>query len=88
MDIVIYSKTDCNYCSIAENNLQRKKLPYKKLVLETDYSINVLTELTGKTSSDIIFPIAIVNGELVQGAKDLHFNIRSAFRKLKKSKNI
>ncbi|AUS02783.1 glutaredoxin [Vibrio phage 2.275.O._10N.286.54.E11] len=80
MDIVLFSKTECTYCLIAEDNLKRKNLPYKKLILEEDYSPNELKDITGKDIDDIVFPVSVVDGETIIGAKDLHFHIRKMVR--------
>lgn len=83
MQIELFSKPDCNFCEIAEDNLQRKKLKYSKKILDENYEIKDVEEITGKSKDDIIFPVCVVDGEYIGNAKDLHMYIRKALRSKK-----
>lgn len=60
----IYSKTNCPFCTAAEQLLSNKGLPYEKLMLEQDFTREELLEAfpTAKTFPQITHDDAYVGG--------------------------
>lgn len=68
MDIVIYSKTNCSYCSFAKNFLKEKNITYKEYKLNENFSKeDLLTKFpTAKT-----YPVITIDGTFIGGFVDL-----------------
>jgi len=71
MEIVIYSKNNCQYCTKAKNLVKNLGLEYKELTLEKDfdYDAEKLIEHVGKKVRTM--PQIKINGELVGGYNQL-----------------
>ena len=69
---IVYSKENCNFCTVAKQLLKKKGLDFEEKVLDTDYTREDAIELTQKQPSEITFPIIVIDGEYIGGAKELH----------------
>ena len=81
MEIMLYSRLECSYADIVEYNFARKNLKYKKLILNEDFHIDEIEKITGKHIYDITFPVAVIDGTLVIGAKNIHAYIKTETQK-------
>ena len=66
--IEIWSKPQCIFCDKAENLCKIKGLEYKKYMLDTDFSLEDLTE---KFPNARTFPQIIQDGQYVGGYTEL-----------------
>lgn len=75
MDIIIYSKPNCNWCVKAKELMNKLQLNYTEKVLDVDYSREYLRLLVyGANPQSETFPLTvpqiIVNGYRVGGYED------------------
>lgn len=64
MNVVIYSKDNCSYCSNAKLLLMNKGIPFSEMKLGEDFTRETIMEMfpTAKT-----FPIIVVDGFNIGG---------------------
>jgi glutaredoxin len=74
MSIVIYTKEDCVYCSMAKNLLNSKNIPYTEKVLSLDFTRE---ELLAAHSLAKTFPVIVVDGFYIGGYTNLVTYIES-----------
>lgn len=79
--ITLYGKEDCSYCTLAEDNLKKKNLPYTKYMLGEDYSTKDVIDHF--PNGDIVFPVVLVDGAYIGGAKELHRYAKSIYKRKK-----
>lgn len=78
MNLVVYSKPNCVYCTKLKNLLQEKSIQYQELVLGEDFSRDFILSLfpTART-----YPIVSVDGRYIGGFSEVD-------RLLKENKSI
>ena len=59
MNVVLYSREDCSYCTRAKMILATRNIPYKELKLNEDYTKEHLLELYPSATT---FPVVVVDG--------------------------
>ena len=71
MTIIIYSKTNCVYCTKAKGLLDKLRLEYTEKILEKDFngSVEKLLEDIGKQVRQM--PQIKINGDLIGGYNQL-----------------
>lgn len=69
---VIYSKPNCNFCTVAKQLLKKKELDFEEKILDTDYTREDAIEVAQKQASEITFPLVVIDGKYIGGAKELH----------------
>lgn len=68
MDIVIYSKTNCSYCSFVRKILNENNIAYTEYKLDKDFTKD---ELLAKVPTAKTYPVIIIDGEFIGGFSDL-----------------
>jgi len=68
MNVEIYSKFDCKYCSAAKSLLEMRNISFKEHVLDSDFTREFLLE---KFSTAKTFPVIVVDGFYIGGYTDL-----------------
>ena len=68
MDVVIYTKENCSYCTSAKTFLRNKNIPFKELALNVDFTRETLLETfpTART-----FPVVVIDGFNIGGFSEL-----------------
>ena len=66
-EFIVYSKTGCGYCTKLVAFLEQKEIPYTKLMLGEDYTVE---EFLAKFGEGSTFPRVLQNEELIGGMKD------------------
>lgn len=66
-EFVVYSKSGCGYCNRLVDFLEQKDIPYTKLMLGEDYTVDQFISQFGQGST---FPRVLHNEELIGGMKD------------------
>lgn len=66
-EFVVYSKSGCGYCNRLVDFLEQKDIPYTKLMLGEDYTVEEFVSQFGHGST---FPRVLHNEELIGGMKD------------------
>lgn len=68
MQIEIYSKPNCGYCTAAKNLLRNSGIPYTEQVLDVHFTRELLVEkfATAKT-----FPVIVVDNYYIGGYNEL-----------------
>lgn len=68
MQIEIYSKPNCGYCTAAKNLLRNSNIPYTEQVLDVHFTRELLVEkfATAKT-----FPVIVVDNYYIGGYNEL-----------------
>ncbi len=67
MKVVIYSRTNCTYCTRAKDFFRGKNIEYQEVQVGQDITTEEYTELTSMKSVPAIF----INDELIGGYTDL-----------------
>lgn len=68
MDILIYSKTNCNFCVKAKNLLNIKNLKFTEKVLDKDFTKEQLLEILPNVKT---LPQIQINGKHIGGYREL-----------------
>ena len=68
MQIEIYSKPNCGYCTAAKNLLKNSNLPYTEQVLDVHFTREFLVE---KFSTAKTFPVIVVDNYYIGGYNEL-----------------
>lgn len=68
MDIVMYSKINCSYCSFARKMLEEKNIKYTEYKLDKDFTKD---ELLAKVPTAKTYPVIIIDGEFIGGFSEL-----------------
>jgi glutaredoxin len=68
MNVVLYSREDCSYCTRAKMILATRNIPYKELKLNEDYTKEHLLELYPSATT---FPVVVVDGFNIGGFTEL-----------------
>jgi glutaredoxin len=68
MQVEIYSKDNCSFCTSAKNLLNRRRIPYKEYVLGEDFDREKLLD---KFPEARTFPVVVVDGIRIGGYDDL-----------------
>lgn len=68
MDILIYSKTNCNFCVKAKNLLNIKNLKFTEKVLDKDFNKEQLLEILPNVKT---LPQIQINGKHIGGYREL-----------------
>ena len=68
MNVVLYSREDCSYCTRAKMILATRNIPYKELKLNEDYTKEHLLELYPSVTT---FPVVVVDGFNIGGFTEL-----------------
>lgn len=63
---LIYSKVGCTYCDKLSNLMDSKEIPYIKLTLGEDYTVDDFVEKFGRTT----FPRVLLNDEVIGGMRE------------------
>lgn len=83
VNVTIFSKPNCSYCTVAEALCKRNGFTYTKKVLDVDYTMDELRAYIssqGHTPPERIrFPQIIMNSSYVGGFNGLHSNITPVF---------
>jgi glutaredoxin 3 len=68
MDVVIYTKENCSYCTSAKTFLKNKNISFKELALNVDFTRETLLETfpTART-----FPVVVIDGFNIGGFSEL-----------------
>jgi glutaredoxin len=64
MNITVYSKTECGYCTRAKILLEQKQLPFRELQLGRDFNRD---ELLAAVPNAKTFPVIVIDGEFIGG---------------------
>jgi glutaredoxin len=67
-NVVIWSKTDCPYCSKAKNVLRTNNISFEEKVLNRDFTREHLLEMYPTAKS---FPVVVVDGFYIGGYTQL-----------------
>ena len=68
MNVVLYSREDCSYCTRAKMILATRNIPYKELKLNEDFTKEYLLELFPSATT---FPVVVVDGFNIGGFTEL-----------------
>jgi glutaredoxin len=68
MNILIYSKTNCNFCVKAKNLLNIKNLKFTEKVLDKDFTKQQLLEILPNVKT---LPQIQINGKHIGGYREL-----------------
>lgn len=74
MNILIYSKEGCTYCTMAKNLLESKNIPFTEKVLSLDFTRE---QLLAEHSLAKTFPVVVVDGFYIGGYTNLVTYIES-----------
>jgi len=67
--VLVYSKTGCSYCRLAEELLEKNNIPYEVVELTNNKDLIIkLVKQTGQTTVPYVF----VNDEFIGGYQNLH----------------
>jgi glutaredoxin 3 len=69
MNVTIYSRTDCGYCTKAKMLLASKNIPFKEMKLNEDFTKEYLLELFPSATT---FPVVVVDGFNIGGFDQLN----------------
>ena len=75
MNIVIYGKSNCSYCKLAERALQQKDIPYEYKSAETPEVVQHLVENVSPNIRSV--PVVIVDDIYIGGYEELQNYIRN-----------
>ena len=64
---IVYSKSGCGYCNRLVDFMDQKSIPYTKLMLGEDYSVD---DFLSQFGNDSTFPRVVYNEEVIGGMKD------------------
>ena len=67
--IVIWSKPDCQYCTLAKMELNNRNIPFEEKVLGRDFTKEILLEAYPTAKS---FPVVVVDGFFIGGYSQLN----------------
>jgi len=74
MNITIYGKPMCSYCTMAKNLLDREQIPYEYKELDRDFVREDLLTLAPGARS---YPQIVINGEVVGGFNEMVTYLRT-----------
>lgn len=68
MDVVVYTKNDCIFCTKAKMLLSSRGIPYRELKLNEDFTRENILELFPSAKT---FPVVVVDGFNIGGYSQL-----------------
>jgi len=68
MNVVIYTKENCNYCTSAKTFLKSKGISYQERALGLDFTRETLLEMFPSATT---FPVVVVDGFNIGGFQEL-----------------
>jgi glutaredoxin len=68
MNVVIYTKDNCSYCTSAKSFLKNKNIPFQELALNVDFTRETLLE---QFPSARTFPVVVIDGFNIGGFSEL-----------------
>jgi len=81
MNVVIYSKENCSYCSKAKMLLTNRNIHYTELKLNEDFTRETLNDLYPSATS---FPVIVVDGFNIGGYNELNNMLTEEIQKSQK----
>lgn len=69
MNVTIYSRNDCTYCTKAKMLLASKNIPFNEMKLNEDFTKEYLLELFPSATT---FPVVVVDGFNIGGFDQLN----------------
>lgn len=66
-NFIVYSKSGCGYCTRLVDFMEQKSIPYTKLMLGDDYSVE---EFVSQFGNDATFPRVMYQEDVIGGMKD------------------
>jgi glutaredoxin len=75
MNIVIYGKSNCSYCKLAERALQQKSIPYQYKSADAPEVVQHLIENVSPSIRSV--PVVLVDGVYIGGYEELQNHIRN-----------
>lgn len=72
MDIVLYSKTNCDFCNRSKMFLDMKDKEYTIKMLDVDYTLEELKELVPTARN---FPVVFIDDKYIGGYNELRTSI-------------
>ena len=73
MNVVLYSKNDCSYCSAAEILLNANRISYVKKLVDVDFTLEWIRENYPTAGS---FPVVVVDGYYIGGYAQLREELK------------
>jgi len=70
VDVTIYTRAMCGYCSAAKRLLDRKGVAYKEL--DASFSPELRQEMISRANGRTTFPQIFIGAQHVGGCDDLH----------------
>lgn len=68
MNVVIYTKENCSFCTQAKMHLLSRNIPYTELRLGVDFSREQLKEIYSTATT---YPVIVVDGMYIGGFTEL-----------------
>jgi len=68
MIVELYTKANCNYCSLAKQILRDNQVPYTENMLDRDFTRETLKE---KFPTAVTFPVIVLDGYFIGGYNQL-----------------
>ena len=63
----VYSKSGCTFCNRLVDFMESKDIPYTKLMLGEDYTVE---DFTSRFGTETTFPRVLLQDQLIGGMKD------------------
>ena len=74
MNVTVYTKKDCPYCTKAKMLLTTKGIAYSELKLNEDFARETLLEMYPSAKT---FPVIVIDGFNIGGYSELHNKLLS-----------
>jgi glutaredoxin 3 len=72
MNVEIYTKPDCPYCSRAKSLLRDQQIPFTEQKLDEDFTREILLEKFPEAKS---FPVVVIDGFRIGGYTELRHKL-------------